>query len=157
MGKQTFKNNGCYFFKYCLNELSKATYCCVCMDPSFYLDKLKKKDLSCEILEAGKVIYAERLKEIALQKSKRPKQAETQVEQTIEKRKTVNAAEFYIRIFNDFEVDPLTDKEIAARAFAFTGVKPTNRNISSYRCNYNKGKIKGQTEPPTKKVERKRK
>jgi hypothetical protein len=71
-----------------------------------------------------------------------------------EKKRRSNAAEVYLRIFEGFEKDPLADWEIAERVFALTGSRPNGKNISSYRCMYNRGKIKGQSAAPAKKVER---
>ncbi|MCQ9207650.1 MAG: hypothetical protein NG740_07210 [Omnitrophica bacterium] len=157
MGEQTYRDNGCNFFGYCLNELRTAALNCTCMNARYYLDKLQKKDGCCKVLEARKVQHKKRLSEEAAKKASQPEQREKQPQEVEEKQRTTNAAEFYIGIFDEFEADPLTDKQIADRLFALTGNRPTNRNISSYRCNYNQGKIKGQDKAPSKKVERKRK
>jgi len=163
MGEQVLKDNGCQFFGYCLEALKKTPYNCTCMDPRYYFDKLEKTIGQCEVLEARRVARKKYLGEEIILKANRLKQQKDQPQEIKEKKKTMDAAEIYIRIFGEFKADPLTDKEIADRLLSFTGIKPTNRNISSYRCNYNQGKLKGQINVPKdrvlryKKIKQKRK
>lgn len=146
--ESVLKDNGCNFFEYCLERLEKTPHNCTCMDPRYYFDKLEKTVDQCRVLEARRIAHKRYLKEEALIKTNQSKQQKDQPQEIKERKKTADAAEIYIRIFGESKADPLTDKEIADRLFSFTGVKPTNRNISTYRCKYNQGKLKGQINIP---------
>jgi hypothetical protein len=143
-----FKDNGCMFFGYCVKEVPNPKNC-ACMIPSYYLDTLKRRcEVHDERVKRNEVYRAEQVKE----ESRKPKRHTPEPEST--KHRTSNAAAVYIGIFDGLKKDPLKDEQIADRLFSITGVKPTHRNISSYRCMYNQGKLKGQSGMPMVKAER---
>jgi hypothetical protein len=62
--------------------------------------------------------------------------------------KKVPVAHLYLAIFKEQPTAKLSDEKIADKIAAQIGERPTNRNISSYRCLFNAGKITGQTITP---------
>ncbi len=143
-----FKDNGCSFFGYCMGKLGMDSGSCACMNATYYLNKLKE---NCEILNEKRRIFPETIMKLkTLKENNKVMFSRNEAE----KHRCSNAAQVYLRIFGGFEKDPLADWEIAERVFALTGSRPSSKNISSYRCMYNRGKIKGQESAPVKKVGR---
>lgn len=152
---RNIKDNGCSFFPYCAEKDGKMIINPACMNPLHYFDKLKS---ICQALDIRRTRYAEFRKAELKAECKAASELKTPEPAAASEQKRNSAvAHIYIEIFSNFEKDPLTDKQIADRITAFAGARPTNRNISSYRCNFNLGKIKGQDKAPNVKVERKRK
>jgi len=59
---------------------------------------------------------------------------------------------FYLEIFAGQAVSALTDEQIAKAIEGKTGSLPTLKNVASYRCMYNAGKLQGQKNVPSGKV-----
>jgi hypothetical protein len=147
--KPLVTDNGCSFFIHCLAGDWTKTGECSCFQPIYYLGKLKEK---CVILDAKR----RRLEELLEHGSKQPRENKSKgVLPVVEPGKRASGvAEVYLSIFDSFDKDPLNDTQIADRLFALTGIRPNSKNISSYRCMYNAGKVKGQIKAPDKQIER---
>jgi len=141
------KDNGCSFYLYCLNEGKNDS---ACMHVPYYIDKLKR---FCKPFDLKQKNAKKALKENYILKEQRKEEEKLRPVLKIKKRNK-SVTHVYLNIFEAFNANPITDKEIANDIEAFCGARPTNRNIASYRCNYNKGKIKGQIGIPKTKVQR---
>lgn len=141
----------CGFRAHCLQNIQRYPSLGACMNPKYFLYKAKGQcDVYDKIKKAYELDGSNRRKDTERAKVESRKAEE---EVSLQKRAS-SAAPVYLAIFEGFDRDPLTDDQIADRLFAQTGVRPTHRNISSYRCMYNQGKLQGQTGEPAKKVER---
>lgn len=60
----------------------------------------------------------------------------------------VEVVHLYLEIFEKQAKDNLTDEQIACLIETKTGNKPTVKNVASYRCYYNQGKLAGQKSKP---------
>lgn len=66
--------------------------------------------------------------------------------------KKTSVSQFYLEIFEAQAQTKLTDEQIAQIIETKAGQKPTLKNVASYRCMYNAGKIQGQKTVPSAKV-----
>ncbi len=60
----------------------------------------------------------------------------------------VGVVHYYVEIFDAQATAKLTDEQIAQAIEKKSGTKPTAKNVSSYRCYYNQGKLDGQKGKP---------
>jgi len=63
-----------------------------------------------------------------------------------------DVAYYYLQIFENQPKSCLTDIEIVDIIKSKTGATPTLKNVASYRCMYNAGKISGQSARPKEKI-----
>lgn len=70
----------------------------------------------------------------------------------VEKVSRQSVSQFYLEIFEAQAKAGLTDEQIAAAIKEKAGQMPTLKNVASYRCMYNAGKIQGQKTVPSVKV-----
>jgi len=92
-------------------------------------------------------IKLEHMEEAGMKKAKRIKGV------TYSKKELkTTVASVYLDIFSKQARHGLTDEQIAAEVKRQTGSTPTAKSVSSHRCYYNQGQIKGQTKKPALKV-----
>ncbi len=81
------------------------------------------------------------------------KQGEEQMaRKTAEKGARQNVSQFYLEVFEGQAKAQLTDAQIVETIEKKTGNKPSAKNVASYRCMYNAGKLEGQKGVPIAKV-----
>lgn len=66
--------------------------------------------------------------------------------------KKVGVAHLYLEVFDAQASKQLTDTQIADFIEKQSGSRPSEKNVASYRCMYNKGEIKGQGAVPKERV-----
>jgi hypothetical protein len=106
-------------------------------------EKIKQKIKASEKYEIGDDSILKCVMKFNLKKEK---------EMAKESKKKKPVAYLYLEIFDKQLSKKLSDEEIAKVVEKETGIAPTMKNVASYRCMYNAGKVQGQKTAPAARV-----